>query len=86
MKVHIWGCDANREHRVRKHNARFQLHQGDVTSNRVVQLVCRVHDHLVHLKPLGVIAGKPEVHQADIHVKSHNVLIPVGTQNKDTVT
>lgn len=86
MKVHIWGCDADREHRVRKHNARFQLNQGDVTSNRVVHFICRVHDHLVHLKPLGVTACKPEVHQAHIYIKSFNALVPVGTENKGTVT
>lgn len=85
MKVHVWGCNADGEYRVRKYNAGFQLHQSNITSNRVVHFICGMQDHLIHLKPLGVTACNLEIYKAHIHIKHCTVHVPVGRENKGVV-
>lgn len=81
----VWGCNTDGSTESEKNNSGFQLHQSDVTSNRVIQSICGVYDHPIHLKPLCVIACNLEVHKTHIDIKCLNVLIPVETENKSTV-
>lgn len=41
-----------------------------------------MQDHPVHLIPLGVVAGHPEVYEAYIHVIDFDILVPVGVRTE----